>query len=423
MRASVKLFNYKIYLKEFLTIFFCYFFFEQALSWIFTQNAQLNNVTVKGISIGIFAYLLTQLKELKTSEKIFVGIFTVLIIKLISESLLQYRSVFVHFQIFYVIFPVVYTIFIKHILRKWQANILEFVAGFYLLIYFVFMALFGHDFSFSLNETSYTTGPFSGDTRILHAQSIYMIIIPFLWYLNKFITTKKGGDFFLFLLCFVIILVHQHRSVWSAAIFAALIYFMVLVRNSKSSMGGVTTFFAITVSLLVFSLTIISSVAPEVLGHFADRFSEILNPGKEGSTGGFRLEQAAIYMAYILEKPVFGWGFEGFELDNPYVDWWESGTGHHFHHGYIEILFYHGIVGLLLKYSFLVYILYKAFSKKLNKESIILIPFCISGFLFSFNYTLPLVFWGHVGMCLYYLEKLPLYYYVEESDELILKED
>jgi hypothetical protein len=70
-----------------------------------------------------------------------------------------------------------------------------------------------------------------------------------------------------------------------------------------------------------------------------------------------------------------------------------------------------------------VYILYKAFSKKLNKESIILIPFCISGFLFSFNYTLPLVFWGHVGMCLYYLEKLPLYYYVEESDELILKED
>jgi hypothetical protein len=422
LRASVKLFNYKIYLKEFLTIFFCYFFFEQCVSWVFTQNAQLNNITVKAISIGIFAYLLTEMKALKTSEKLIVGIFTVLICKLVLQSLLQFHSVFKHFQIFYVIFPVVYTIFIKHLFRKWNANMLEFVAGFYLIIYFVFMALFGHEFSFSLNDTSYNTGPFSGDSRILHAQSVYMIIIPFLWYLNKFISTKKGGDFMLFLLCFVIILIHNHRSVWSAAIFAMMMYFIVLVRNSAKSLSGVTAFFAITFSLLLFSLTIISSVAPELLGNFASRFSEILNPAKEGSTGGFRLEQAAIYMGFIVEKPVFGWSFEGFDLDNPYVDWWESGTGHHFHHGYIEVLFYHGVVGLILKYSFLIYILFKAFSKKLNKEAIILVPFCISGLLFSFNYTLPLVFWGHVGMCLYYIEKLPTYYYIKDSDELVLEE-
>jgi hypothetical protein len=34
-----------------------------------------------------------------------------------------------------------------------------------------------------------------------------------------------------------------------------------------------------------------------------------------------------------------------------------------------------------------------------------LIAFSLSGFIFSFNYVLPLIFWGHVGLCLYYLEK------------------
>ncbi|MEJ7769098.1 MAG: hypothetical protein WKF89_14870, partial [Chitinophagaceae bacterium] len=51
------------------------------------------------------------------------------------------------------------------------------------------------------------------------------------------------------------------------------------------------------------------------------------------------------------------------------------------------------------------YFLVKVFSKKLSENSIILISFGIAGIVFSFNYVLPLIFWGHVGMCLYYLEK------------------
>lgn len=424
MRTSVKLFNYRIYLKEFLTIFFCYLFFEECLSWIFTQNAYVNNVTVKAIGIGIYAYVLTDLKSLKVSEKIFVGLFTLLMAKLVFESLTYFRAPFKYFEVFTVIFPVIYTIFIKVLFRKLNADILEFVAGFYLLMYLVFMALFGHEFSFSLSFTSYNTGPFSGDSRIIHAHSIFMMIIPFLWYLHKFITTQRANAFFLFVLCFTIIVIHQHRSVWSCAIFASLVYFILLVRNNRKAMSGLTAFMVISVSMLLFAVTIISSTSPELVSFFSDRFSEILNPAKEGSTGGFRLEQTAIYLGYIVEKPFMGWTFEGYQMENPYVDWWESGTGHHFHQGFIEILFYHGIAGLLLKYSFLFYLIYKAFSKKLRPEAVMLIPFCISGLLFSFNYTLPIIFWGHVGMCLYYLEKQEMVYYYEKgSDELVLKED
>lgn len=51
------------------------------------------------------------------------------------------------------------------------------------------------------------------------------------------------------------------------------------------------------------------------------------------------------------------------------------------------------------------YLLFRVFSKRLSAESLILIAFCASALLFSFNYVLPFTFWGVVGMCLYYLDE------------------
>ena len=51
------------------------------------------------------------------------------------------------------------------------------------------------------------------------------------------------------------------------------------------------------------------------------------------------------------------------------------------------------------------YLLYKIFSKNLSDQSIILASFGISGLLFSLNYVLPLIFFGHIGMCLYYFDR------------------
>jgi O-antigen ligase len=114
-----------------------------------------------------------------------------------------------------------------------------------------------------------------------------------------------------------------------------------------------------------------------------------------------------VYFMLYVQRPVFGWTFEGFDMPNPLVNWWPAHSGQHFHEGYMEMLFYLGAVGLLLKYSFLFYLLYKMFSKKLSEDSIILISFCLSGLIFSFSYVLPTVFWGVVGVCLYYIEKKP----------------
>ena len=405
MIATIKIFNYRIYLKEFLTIFFCYLITEQCFSWIFIQNAQVTVVLTKVVSIAIYAYILTDVKNLKLIEKIFLGIFTIFLIKLVLQSLIQYGVIFKHFEIFTVLISVVYVIFVKSLMRKFNADILEFIAGFYLIVYLIFMALFGSQFSFTLEHIEPNSGPFSGDTRIIHAHSVFMMIIPYLWYLNEFITKQKSKGFLLFLLCFTIILVHQHRSVWSSALFATFIYFIIIIRTNRRALSSIPAFLTLCLLLLIIGLYYISSVAPNMLSFFGNRFNDILNPDKSSGTGGFRIEQWNTYFEFIKQKSLFGWAFDGYELKNPLVDWWDSGTGHHFHEGYVEILFYHGVFGFLLKFSFLIYIAVKAFRKDLSERAAVLIPFCLSGLIFSLNYVLPFIFWGHVGMCLYYLEK------------------
>ncbi len=184
-----------------------------------------------------------------------------------------------------------------------------------------------------------------------------------------------------------------------------LIYFAASIRAKRIKLTALASTFVYAIILFIIVLFFVSNMAPGFLNFMADRFSEILDPAKEGSTGNFRIQQREVYGELFKQHPFFGWTFEGFEMPNPLVDWWPAKTGQHFHEGYMEMLFYHGIVGLVFKYSFLLYFVYKIFSKKLSVEAIILMAICLSGLLFSLSYVLPLVFWGHVGLALFYIER------------------
>lgn len=210
---------------------------EPIFSWLFTPVSTIVQSHQKIASFVIFGYMLFYLPKLSPRERIYVGIVTVLLIRLVFESLFVFGTVFQQLTMFYILFPVVYTVFIKFVCRSFDLDLLEFVAKFYLLTYIVFMAIYGRNFSFSLDQIEMDDyGPFSGDGRTIHASSILMMIIPFLWYLNRFITTRKIGSLLIFILCFVIILIHQHRSVWSSAIFSLMIYFFLTMRyNNKTA--------------------------------------------------------------------------------------------------------------------------------------------------------------------------------------------
>lgn len=406
MNSVIKIFNYQFTVKDLGFLLLTYFLMEGIFSWIFVRNSILTEGYIKLTSMVIYAFMIFKFFSLKTSEKIYLVLFTVVMLRLVGESLYKYDAFFRQLTMFTVLFPVVFTIFIKYLLRTLQIDLLEFVAKFYLVSYIVFMILFGRGFSFSLDYVDMEDyGPFSGDSRIIHASHILMMIIPLLWYIHQYFSDRKNKYLLIALFCVLVIVVHQHRSVWSSSLVAIFFFIMASIRNKQLTTSRFFAVAAQSVALLLLGYFFILNLAPGLIDFLADRFSEILDPSKEGSTGNFRIEQRDIYTAMFFERPIFGWTFEGFEMANPLVDWWPEMTGQHFHEGYTEMLFYQGIVGFVLKFSFLFYFVFKIFSKNLSPQSIILLSFGISGLVFSFNYVLPIVFWAHVGMGLFYLEE------------------
>ncbi|MEB0261129.1 MULTISPECIES: O-antigen ligase family protein [unclassified Mucilaginibacter] len=418
MNRIIKIFGYQFYVKEMLVILFTYLLMENIFSWLVAPNSVIELAFEKGMSLLIFSFVLYNFTNLKRNEKMYVGLFCFVIIRLVFESLFKFSKPFEQLTMFTILFPVVYTIFIKCICRSLELDLLEFLAKFYISVYVIFMIIYGRGFSFSLASVDMADyGPFSGDSRIIHAHSILMMIIPLLWYFSKFLETKKLNHLFPFAFCFIVIVIHQHRSVWASAIVAMVIFLIATIRNKQLTILKFFNIMAIALAVGVFAVLILSIVSPGFTGFLSNRFSEIFNPTQEGGTGRFRADQSDIYLALFTKKPIFGWTFEGFEMSNPLVDWWPEKSGQHFHEGYVEMLFYEGIIGLLLKYWFLIYLSFKAFSKRLSRDSIILIAFSVSGLVFSFSYVLTLIFWGHVGLCLYYLEKRPPMETIDDQDQ------
>ncbi len=406
MNAVLRIFNYRFYLKEFLILFFCYLAMEEMFSWLLVPDSSVIQNFEKLSSLAIAGFMLFSFFKLKKTERIYIAIFAALMVKLVLESLYVFDSFFQQLTMFYVLFPVVFALFIKSVCRMYDLDVLGFLAKFYLLTYVVFMVWYGRGFSFSLAEIEMNDyGPFSGDGRIIHSSKIYMMIIPFLWYLNRFIKTTKFKYLLPVAFCFIVILIHQHRSVWSCTIISLLMYLGLSVRANFKTVPKIYSIAIGSTLVLLLAYFFISNLVPGFIDFMSDRFSEIFDPNKVDSTGKFRADQRETYFKLFLQRPIFGWTFEGFEMPNPLVDWWPEKTGQHFHEGYMEMLFYHGLVGFIFKFSLFGYIAVRAFNRKLKSETMIMISFCLSGLLFSFNYVLPLVFWAHMGLCLYYIEK------------------
>ena len=199
---TIRIFKYRFPVLELMLLVFLYFFNEGIFSWLILPNSGIYENVTKGISILIYGYVLFSFPKLKRDEKIFIVLFTLLMIKLVFESLYLYGNFFDKFTIFTVIYPVVYVVFVKAMCRSLHFDILELVAKFYLITYLIFMAIYGHGFGFSLAQVDMEDyGPFSGDDRVIHARSILMIIIPYLWYLSSYIQKRKIVDLLLFLFC------------------------------------------------------------------------------------------------------------------------------------------------------------------------------------------------------------------------------
>ena len=144
---------------------------------------------------------------------------------------------------------------------------------------------------------------------------------------------------------------------------------------------------------------------PEFQEFMFERVEDIYKYSEQG-TGKWRYNIYEYYLPYIKRNLLFGMRFSGFEIKTLYSGMFEEKTGHHFHSGYLPLLFYNGLIGLYLLYGPILYYIYRFFrSKKCYLETICLVSFIFSGFVYSISYNLPFMYFAFLGIGFAILDK------------------
>ncbi|MDF2432574.1 MAG: hypothetical protein JWP44_2205, partial [Mucilaginibacter sp.] len=146
MNRIIKIFGYQFYVKEFLVIFFTYLMMENIFSWLVVPSSFVLIAFEKLSSLAIFAFVLYNFTNLKRNEKIYIGVFCFLLLRLVFVSIFQYNNVFEQLTMFSILYPVVFTIYIKCVCRSLDLDFLEFLAKFYICVYLVIMIIYGRGF-------------------------------------------------------------------------------------------------------------------------------------------------------------------------------------------------------------------------------------------------------------------------------------
>ncbi|MFD2515325.1 O-antigen ligase family protein [Pontibacter locisalis] len=368
-----------------------------------TQGAFLS-IMVK-LSAGIaMGYSLYNIRYMAPFMRVMFALTLLYVVGLVFESFLKYNTPLIYPHVFQKVFLFFYTFFIYTYYKKNEYLDLKHVVWF-ILVGFLLNVILIHPDSLSISA-------FTNHERGVYATSIYMLVIPFLYFMSKYLS--KGGIFTMVMAFFVLFLIifFQHRTVWISTAFILTVYVLLVKLKSKSKVNFKKLIpLAVVIGILgIISSAFVFSIHPEIVEKFQENFSDIENYDKQG-TGGWRFNQFMSYLPFVQDNFIWGMRFEGFELpiqfyrddlDEPVF---EGGNGHHFHSFYLDVLFYTGFVGLMLIWMVKFYAIGKTVrARALDQEQILLMAFISSGFVFGLSYVLPYFFYAILGLTVAYLD-------------------
>ncbi|MES2733230.1 MAG: O-antigen ligase family protein [Bacteroidota bacterium] len=328
---------------------------------------------------------------------------------LMLESYYTYGTLFIYPHVFAKISKLYLIFFIYTIYKKYNK------VGLKLVIYTIIIFFISN--MILVNSQALSVSSFTSHQRGLAADEVYFLLLPCLYFFNKYLFDKKQLNLILFFVFLGFIIFFQHRTVWMSTM-AGLILNLILTNWRSKARFTFSTLIPIAFYLTIGSVVILSFVfaaKPEIFKKLADNVSDIQNYKSQG-TGSWRYEQFLSYLPYIEENILIGMRFQGFELPIQFYQQWtettevpvfEDMTGHHIHSNYIDTVFYFGLAGLLIFYiPFIIYFFTKVRKKKfLTTNQVVLLSFCTTIFVFSYSYTWP--FWSYalVGLLALILER------------------
>jgi O-antigen ligase len=311
------------------------------------------------------------------------------------SSLMQYPHVFNKFFVLLLAFGL-YAFHRRHGLPPFRLllNVVFFVLVLNLLV---------------LHPESLSLSAFVDNERGFNSGSTYLLVLVLLFNLNYYLRYNALSSLLVVFLCFPLILLLQHRSVWIATLLAVPLDLLLLHRARAVSFSTPKLLALVVLPAVLGSVALTAIVlnSPQVVARFEENIDDIANADKQG-TGSWRLKQLESYVPLVEERPIAGWRLEGFEVPMQFYDpssdapMWPDHTGHHFHNFYLDRAFYFGILGILLVLLVPLISLFRRLrqSKKLAPDAVMLVAYFGSLIVFGTSYDWSTYHFGLVGLML-----------------------
>ena len=369
-------------------------------------QANLLNLMMKGMAGISFFYSALYFKRMSPVMRVAFVLTTMYVLAMVFESYYVYNTPMVYPHVFQKLFLFyfsffVYTFYKGNFHLNFSHVIWFILGGFWLSVLVV------HPDKLSL-------GAFTSHERGVHCSSVYMLVIPFIYFLSKYIFHGKLISLMAAFFVLVSIVFFQHRTVWISTALVLAIYYLLIRFKSGFSINFLSKFLPIGIVLLIAGIAssaFLFSTNPEIITKIQENFSDIENFDSQG-TGGWRYIQWMSYLPFIQDNWLVGMRFEGFELpiqfwrDDTNEPVFDDGAGHHFHSFYVDILFYTGFVGLAIYSIMPIYAIVKGLrSKAMTVHQIILVAFISTGFIYGFSYVLPVFYYGVLGWTIVVMEE------------------
>ena len=372
-----------------------------------TTNAyfDITEIVQKILPLIALVFILLRVNYLSKYFVLFFSLPFLYFIYLIFESLFLYNTFFKFPHVFLKIANLFMVFGIYIFYKKYHLINLEFIMN--LIIIMLFVRIIIDPSIISLHS-------FVQHERLLHAPSIYMLLLPCMYFFNRYIVEMDYFSLIKFLILFFFIVYFQHRTVYAATSIAFIVNLLLLKRQKLLHLHKFipTAFFLLF--LLFFALALLISFYPEIGDKINENFANISNPTKDTTgTSQWRMEQYKSYWPFVKKHIIEGMRLKGFELPIQFyhpeanIPYFEDGTGHHFHSFYYDKLFWLGIIGLVMYITIMIKPIFETINYKLNIEpsKIGLVSFIFSGLVFGISYNIPDFYWTIFGLGLVFIEK------------------
>lgn len=260
------------------------------------------------------------------------------------------------------------------------------------------------------------THQFNSTDRSTSAEETYYLTLVFCFYLISFLQDNKARNLNVAIFMMLLIIGFFHRTIWvvTAMSLGLIVY---LMRDAvRRKLPRISVLALPYVLVAVIGVSLLVAAKPTIIDNLLSSADDIQNSDSQG-TSGWRHDQRMLYWERILDRPFFGWMYDGYDdgeltavIENNQN--WIDVKGTFIHSGYIHVLYHYGLFGFLLMYGLVLNtLIFMRRRWRSDPGYVALFVFLCTGWVLSWSYQLPIFYWVLLGVgsymaCLVPVEKM-----------------